>query len=78
VDSGTGQPVAGATVTGNFTGSFGETVSAVTDSAGNARLETAAKAPLPLEFTFTVTGVTDGVHTYNSALNVVTSASGSF
>jgi len=78
VDSGTGLPVAGATVTGNFTGSFGETASAVTDSAGNARVVTAAKKALPLSFTFTVTNVADGIHDYRPTLNVVSSASGSF
>jgi hypothetical protein len=78
VNASTGQPVVGATVTGNFTGSFAETASAVTDSAGNARVLTSAKKALPLSFTFTVTNVTDSVHTYRPTLNIVTSASGSF
>ena len=78
VDASTGQPVAGATVTGNFTGSFAETASAVTDSAGNARVVTGSKKALPLSFTFTVTNVANGFHTYRPSLNMVTSASGSF
>jgi len=78
VEAGTGLPVSGATVTGNFTGSFSETASAVTDSAGNARVLTSTKKPLPLSFTFTVTNVADGIRNYRSSLNTVTSASGSF
>lgn len=78
VNASTGQPVAGATVTGDFTGAFGETASAVTDSAGNAQVLTSARKALPLSFTFTVTNVADSVHTYRPTLNIVTSASGNF
>ena len=78
VDSATGQPVAGATVSGDFTGAFGESGSAVTDANGVAVITTGAKAPLPFSFTFTVTNVTEAGHDYNPGANVETSDSGSF
>jgi len=78
VDSGTGQPLSGATIYGDFTGAFGESGSAVTDASGVAVMTTGAKASLPYSFTFTVTDVTEAGHDYNPANNVETSDSGSF
>ena len=78
VDSSSGQPVANATVSGDFTGSFSESGSAVTDGSGVATLTTAAKLPLPMTVTFTVTDVTEAGYIYNAANNVETSDSNSF
>jgi hypothetical protein len=78
VESGTGSPVQGAVVTGDFTGAFTESGSATTDASGEAVITTGAKIALPFSFTFTVTDVTEAGHAYNPALNVETSDSGSF
>ncbi len=65
-----GSPVAGATVTGQFTGSFNETVSAVTGGDGVvAVLVTAAKVKKPA-YTLTVTGVTHPTLGYAPGDNV--------
>ena len=78
VESGSGQPVQGATVSGDFTGAFGESGSATTDASGSATITTTAKGSLPFSFTFTVTDVSEAGHVYNAANNVETSDSGSF
>uniref|UniRef100_UPI002608D00A putative Ig domain-containing protein n=1 Tax=uncultured Muriicola sp. TaxID=1583102 RepID=UPI002608D00A len=78
VNSGTGQPVSGATVQGDFTGVFSESNSGVTDGIGESVLTTSGKQRLPFSFTFTVTDVTASGYTYNPANNVETSDSGSF
>jgi hypothetical protein len=70
---GTGQPVSGATVNGDFTGDFVESGSATTDANGEAVITTGAKLPLPFTFTFTVSDVTLSGYTYNSGANVETS-----
>jgi hypothetical protein len=78
VDSASGLPVSGATVSGNFSGAFSESASAVTDANGVATITTVAKRPLPFSFTFTVTNVTGPGYEYNAANNAETSDSGSF
>ncbi len=78
VDSASGLPVSGATVSGNFSGAFSESASTVTDASGVATITTSARAPLPFSFTFTVTNVTGPGYEYNAANNVETSDSGSF
>lgn len=66
-----GAPVAGATVTGTFSGSYNETRSATTDSNGVAVLKTNKKKRNPV-FTFCVDNVTHGTLTYDSGDNVET------
>ena len=66
-----GNPVSDATVTGDFTGSFSETQSGVTDANGVAVLTTTASVRNP-SFTFCVTNVTHATLTYNSNDNVET------
>ena len=78
IDSGTGQALAGATVQGDFSGIFNESVSAVTDSAGRATLTTSSKERLPFNYTFTVTGVSAPGYLYQAANNIETSDSGGF
>ena len=78
IDSGTGQALAGATVQGDFSGIFNESVSAVTDSAGRVTLTTSSKERLPFNFTFTVTGVSAPGYLYQAANNIETSDSGGF
>ncbi len=78
VDSGTGQPLAGATVQGDFSGAFSESASAVTDTSGQAVLTTGNRLPLPFSFTFTVSDVAAAGYLYLRANNVETSDSGSF
>jgi hypothetical protein len=70
-----GQPVAGATVFGTFTGSYNEAVSAVTDASGVAQLLTTATVKRSISFTFSVTNVTHGFLPYDPSDNVVTSQS---
>ena len=70
VDSASGLPVSGATVSGNFSGAFSESGSAVTDASGVATITTGAKTRLPFSFTFTVTNVTGPGYDYNPAGNV--------
>ena len=78
IDSGTGQALAGATVQGDFSGIFNESVSAVTDSAGRATLTTSSKERLPFNYTFTVTGVSAPGYLYQASNNIETSDSGGF
>lgn len=66
-------PVSGATVTGTFTGSHNQTVSATTGSNGAATLTTSVTSGT-VAFTFCVDSVTHSTMTYNSAANVVTCA----
>jgi hypothetical protein len=68
-----GNPVSGATVTGNFTGTFNESgKTATTNSSGVATLQTIATASGKPSVTFCVTNVTKSGLTYNSAGNTVT------
>ncbi len=78
IDSRTGQAMAGATVQGDFSGVFSQSVSVVTNSSGQAVLTTSAKERLPFSYTFTVTGVSASGYLYQSANNVETSDSGNF
>lgn len=67
-----GSPVAGATVTGSFTGNIEETVVATTDANGVATLTTAGKAKRPISFGFCVDDVTAPGFTYDNGANVET------
>lgn len=67
-----GNPVAGATVTGTFTGSFNETRSDTTNSAGVAVITTNRRRRGSVSFTFCVDNVTHGSLTYNPGANVET------
>ncbi len=69
-----GNPVANATVTGAFTGTYNETRSAVTGSNGTATLTTAGTSKTPA-YTFTVQTVTHATLTYAPEDNVETSDS---
>ncbi len=67
-------PVSGATVTGNFTGSINNSgLSGVTDANGDATI-TSTSSIKNGTVTFTVTNITGSNMTYDSAANVVTSA----
>ncbi len=59
-----GAPVAGAQVTGTFTGSFSQGDTATTDANGVARLETSKKKVKNPAFTFCVTSISHGSLTY--------------
>jgi hypothetical protein len=62
--------VAGATVTGTWSGAVTGTASAITDSAGQVQFSKRAKKNASVSFT--VTNVAKSGYTYNSAANVVT------
>jgi sialate O-acetylesterase len=66
-----GAPVAGATVTGTFTGSFNETIVAVTGSNGVATFDTVGTKSGGVSVTFCVNNVA-GSLPYNSGNNVIT------
>ena len=56
-----GQPVADAVVTGDFSGTFNETVGgAVTDGSGSATLDTSGASKGSVAITFCVTGISHG------------------
>jgi hypothetical protein len=67
-------PVPGATVTGSWSGVVSGSSTTTTDAYGNAVLNT-AKFKRGGTVTFTVTGVSKASYLYNSAANLVTSAS---
>jgi hypothetical protein len=67
-----GNPVSGATVTGQFTGSYNQTLSGTTDAAGTVTLTTSSSVSGTVTFTFCVTNVTKTGATYNSSANVET------
>jgi hypothetical protein len=67
-----GNPVSGVTVTGTFSGSFSETLSATTNSSGVATLTTVNKKKPPVPFTFCVDNVTGGTLVYDPSANVET------
>jgi uncharacterized GH25 family protein len=68
-----GNPVAGATVTGSFTGHFNESgVADVTDANGVAVLITAGSLKGRLNFEFCVDDVTETTLTYDPSANVAT------
>jgi PKD repeat protein len=70
-----GNPVAGATVTGKWSGIVSGTSSGVTGSTGTVKLTSPSTSKTSGTFTFTVTGVTVSGYTYDSAQNVETSES---
>ncbi len=68
-----GDPVAGATVTGSFTGTLNQSgVSAVTNSSGVAVLQTSSTAKGSVNVTFCVGGIAKSGMTYNASANVET------
>jgi hypothetical protein len=67
-----GDPVPGAVVTGTFTGSFNETVSATTGSDGVAVLLTASKRKGGLSFEFCVDGLSFAGLVYDPSSNSAT------
>ena len=69
-----GAPVVGATVTGQLSGTYAETVSAATGSDGVAVLVSTGTSKKPA-YTFTVQGVTHATLSYDPAANVETSDS---
>jgi thermitase len=64
-----GDPVAGATVSGSFTGSFGESGSAVTNGSGIAVITTGSTAKGGVAFTFCVDNVTASGTSYDEESN---------
>jgi hypothetical protein len=70
VDS-TGSPVAGATVSGTFSGDISGSGSATTDASGVATISLKKKVSNPT-FTFCVDNVTHDDYTYESGDNVET------
>ena len=69
-----GSPVAGATVSGTFTGTYGESTAAVTDASGMAELVTSGTNSNP-SFQFCVDDVVHPSLVYDAAANVVTCTS---
>jgi hypothetical protein len=69
-----GDPVAGATVVGSFTGDLTETASGPTDGTGSVILDTAGSAKKP-EFEFCIADITHTGLDYAPGDNVVTCAS---
>ncbi|MFT4738392.1 MAG: beta-glucanase (GH16 family) [Paraglaciecola sp.] len=67
-----GSPVANASVTGTFSGTFTETASGTTGSNGTVTVTTSGSAKGGLVVNFCVDDVTHGSLTYNSLLNLVT------
>jgi len=62
-----GQPVANATVSGDFSGTWTESQSAVTDSQGQALFKTSSTARGGVTVNFCVSGVTDTSLTFDSS-----------
>ncbi|MFD2727499.1 BNR-4 repeat-containing protein [Hyunsoonleella rubra] len=67
-----GNPVANASVTGTFSGTFNETVSGTTGTNGNVELQTSSTAKGGVTVNLCVDNVTHGSLIYNSSLNVIT------
>ena len=67
-----GNPVAGASVTGTFSGTFNETVNGSTGADGTVTLLTSSTAKGGVTVNFCVDNVTHVSLTYNSSLNVIT------
>ena len=70
-----GSPVAGATVSGAFTGAFAETQAGVTGSNGSAELTTGATAKGGISFGFCVDSVVHAVTAYRASANALTCSS---
>jgi thermitase len=68
-------PVAGATVSGTFTGAFAETQVGVTDSNGSLELTTGATAKGGISFGFCVDSVVHTVTSYDASANALTCSS---
>ncbi|MBW8002184.1 MAG: family 16 glycosylhydrolase [Planctomycetes bacterium] len=64
-----GNTIAGAQVTGTFSGSFNEQVTATTDASGNAVLTTSVSAKKP-SYILCVDNVVDGSLPYNASANI--------
>jgi PKD repeat protein len=76
VRDGVGVPVAGATVSGAWSGAVGGSASAVTNSSGVATIRSARiRASNGSTFAFTVNGISVSGYTYNAAANAETSDS---
>ena len=71
-----GNPVANATVTGTFSGTFNEQASATTDANGIANLQTVATAKGNVTVDLCVDNVTHNSLTYDSNANVLTCTNG--
>lgn len=67
-----GSPVAGAQVTGTFTGGFSETQSGTTDANGEATIDTLGTKKGSVTFTFCVDDAVHATLTYDSGANVET------
>jgi len=67
-----GNPVAGAQVTGTFSGSFNETVSGTTGAAGTVTVTTTATLGGTVSFTFCVDNVVHSTLPYDPAANAET------
>jgi PKD repeat protein len=67
-----GQPVAGASVAGNWSGLATGSATATTDSTGLARFTSGASRAATGSFVFTVTGVTRSGYTYQPTTNTET------
>lgn len=70
-----GNAVAGATVSGEFSGAFVDAASGVTDGSGQATLTTSGTAKGSVSFTFCVSDVVAASTTYDPASNLVGCAS---
>ncbi len=71
-----GQPVSNATVSGTFSGSFSEQNSALTNSDGDAIMQTTGSAKGTVSVEFCVDNVTHATLTYDSSSNLLTCTSG--
>jgi hypothetical protein len=60
-----GNPVFGATVEGNFSGSYNEPASGITDDNGSVTLDTTEFAKSGITFTFCVDTISHATLTYN-------------
>ena len=69
--NGNGQPVQGATVSGNWTGLMKSSSTATTDASGNAVL-TSKGSRKKGAFTIAITGVARSGYTYDASANVIT------
>ena len=70
-----GNPVAGATVTGTFSGTFNETGTGTTDGAGSVTLTTSGSSKGTISLDFCVDDVSAGLP-YDAAANTATCAGG--
>jgi hypothetical protein len=71
-----GTPVANATVVGNFSGTFVETVSGITQSNGQVILQTSGSKKGSVIVNFCVNNVSHATLTYDDLQNVITCTNG--